>query len=291
MDPPSGPTTDVSATDGAPPKKPNIILCGTARNCERYLDAVFANIKDLATLFADIRIVVAYDASSDKTLYQLVRQKSEWRDKMEILVGQEPLTHQRTVNIARARNRLMQHMRSAFDVAEWPYFIMMDLDDVCAGKLQLAPLARVLSESDQWDTCSFNRAGYYDIWALSVKPYIYSCWGFHDPLTVVHTMQDYIIDLLRETPDHRYLEVLSAFNGFAIYKSAIFFQCHYDWRMPKKYMSLADLQANQQILGFRATFSPLDQQTNEPDCEHRHFHMQAKYDFGARIMICPEHIF
>jgi hypothetical protein len=168
---------------------------------------------------------------------------------------------------------------------------MMDMDDVCAKPIKLEPLDRVMKETDKWDSCSFNRAGYYDIWALSYPPYIYSCWGWVDPVTVVHTMQDDIIYKLRETPDHEYFPVLSAFNGFAVYKTPIFLKCCYDWRMPKKYMRLQDLQANQQILGFRASFSPLDKQTDEADCEHRHFHMQAIYDYGARVVICPEEIF
>jgi hypothetical protein len=269
----------------------NAFICGTARNCEKHIAAVFRNIDQIATLFNKVHILVAYDQSNDKTLLELTKQKKTHPENMDILLGApEQLTRIRTQNISRARNALLDKMRE-FDSNEFPFFIMLDLDDICASPIRLDPLRRVLSEPSKWDCCSFNRAGYYDVWALSYHPYIYSCWGWYNSETVVEVMRDDIIYKLRETPDHEYLRVLSAFNNLAIYKTSMFLKCAYDWRMPKKYMTMKELSANQQILGFRHSWSPLDKQTDEPDCEHRHFHMQATYEQGARVMISPEHIF
>lgn len=269
-----------------------IFICGTARNCETYLDAVFANIQKIADLFNDYRIIIEFDISSDKTLLKLIQYKKIHGNKMDIFINGKTLSNHRTQNISNARNLYLNRMREvSLSGYTAKYFIALDLDNVCVGEMDLDVFTRAMERDDKWDSVSFNRTGYYDIWALSIDDYIYSCWGWLSPWEVVDHIKKYIIDKLDKIPADKFAECLSAFNGFAIYKIASFIDCNYDWRMPKQYMKLEDLQRQQKILWGVGSISPLDKQTDEPDCEHRAFHMQAIHKNGARIRISPEKLF
>lgn len=268
----------------------NVFICGTVRNCEPYLDAVFQNIRAISSLFADAHIIVAYDDSQDKSLLKLTQHKREYGDKMDILLNSNPLSRIRTENISNARNKLIARMRE-LSAEERPYFIMMDMDNVCENQPNLDVLRRAFQLESQWDTISFNRANYYDIWALSISPYIYSCWGWHGAQSIVDLTRKFIIDKLDQVPTGELLECRSAFNGFAVYKTTPFLKCAYDWKMPKQYMSLEELNANHAAVEYRYTNTNLYEQTDEPDCEHRAFHMEASAKYGARIMISPEILF
>jgi hypothetical protein len=254
------------------------------------LDDVFVNISRLAELFADFHIIIAFDLSEDKSLLKLTQKKQELGNKMDILVNRDPLSTRRTENISNARNACLGKLRN-LDPTASDYFIMIDMDNVCAGAMNLDVFRRAMDRSDRWDSVSFNRYGYYDLWALSIDEYVYSCWGWHVPWQVVEHMRTYIIDKLGKIPADEFAECRSAFNGFAVYKVAKFIDCHYDWRMPKQYMNLEELLRQQRILWNMGTHSPLDVQTDEPDCEHRAFHMMAIAKNGARIRISPECIF
>lgn len=269
-----------------------VFICGTVRNCERFLEPVFNNIKKIIELFSDFHIIISFDDSIDNTLLVLTQYKQIFGDKMDILVNRNPLSIHRTENISNARNACLNRMRvkteSGF-VAD--YFIMMDMDDVCSGAMDIDVLKRAMNKSEQWESVSFNKHGYYDLWALSIDSYIYSYLGWTYPIHVAETMRTYIINKLSKIPLDSFADCRSAFNGFAVYKTSIFLNCHYDWRMPKQYMTITELSENKRILDNMETKSPLYEQTDEPDCEHRPFHMMAIAKYGARIRITPERLF
>lgn len=278
-----------------------IFICGTARNCAAHLDAVFANINKLAGLFQDYRIIIAFDKASeestdnskDETLLKLKQHKQIHGGKMDVLVNRNPLSKHRTQNICNARNTYLNRIRDIALIEDYAakYFIAFDMDDACAGKMDVEVFKRAMEREEKWDSVSFNRTGYYDAWALSVDEYVYSCWGWWSPYEVIDHMRNYIIDKLTNTPADEFVECHSAFSGFAVYKTALFLNCNYDWRMPKRYMKLEELQRQQKILWGVGSISPLEEQTDEPDCEHRAFHMMAIHENGARIRISPEKLF
>jgi hypothetical protein len=43
-------------------------ICGTVRNCGKYLEKVFSNIEKIGTIFDEYVIIVYYDVSNDNTL-------------------------------------------------------------------------------------------------------------------------------------------------------------------------------------------------------------------------------
>jgi hypothetical protein len=180
-----------------------------------------------------------------------------------------------------------------YDADEWTHFIMMDFDDVCDTPIQMSVLQKYLGVEwiDRWDALSFNREFYYDIWALSFMPYWYSCWGFKDPRSVVYIMREEITRKLAALGPDELFECDSAFNGFAIYRCSKFVGSNYDWHLPKAYITKQQLDLNMAAIGFREPLTPYPEISLESDCEHRHFHMRAKRDFGARIFISPMCLF
>lgn len=268
-------------------------VCGTVYKCEDYIERVFQNIEQIKAAFDDIHILVSYDVSEDKSLLKLVNFKRKY-DKYDIHVNTNPRSGVRTENISNARNWLLAKMRKLlktpeYDEHEWTHFIMMDFDDVCSEPIQLPVLEKYLDDEwiHQWDALSFNREWYYDIWALSFEPFLYSCWGFHDPWTVVYIIREDIMRRLADMDKDTLFECESAFNGFSMYRCSKFLGSHYDWRLSKQFITEEQMTHNIGALGYRQPLTPFHEISQESDCEHRHFHMKAKHEFGARIFISP----
>jgi glycosyltransferase involved in cell wall biosynthesis len=262
-------------------------VLGTARNCERYIVDVFKNIDQIVSLFDDFRIIVAYDCSIDGTLDALYEQSksNRFKDRMKVFVNQQKMSKKRTKNIARARNCVLEEaLKQRNSDAEWEYFIMMDLDDVCCGKMNLNVLKYHLMNPYQWDSLSFNRHFYYDIWALSYSPYTVSCWNFGPTKSpqLVSRMRDDITEKLHMLDDNELFDCESAFNGFAIYKFDKFMTSRYDHH-PSQYVSVEDMMF---LISEHFRSDPLTS-----DCEHRSFHHSAKVREGARIRISPMILF
>lgn len=288
--------------------KYSCFICGTVFNVEPYIDKVFSNIKKLASSFKEIRIILSYDASSDNTLARLLNYKSDpdFPYQIDMIINQNPRTNIRTQNISNARNRILEHINNLVDshqcpLNEWTHMIMMDMDDKGATYFHEDVLERALMRDD-WDSISFNRLWYYDIWALSLKPFVYSYFSWKpsenmtsnlgtDPGTTSYIMREHVVSKLRELDRGELLECQSAFNGFAIYKTAKFLDCRYDWRIPVYLMSLSDLEENRRAFALADPTVPFHEVSFDPDCEHRHFHLQAIRKNQARIRISPEILF
>lgn len=281
-------------------------ICGCVRNCAQYLPAVFANIEKIAELFDDYQIVIAYDKSTDMSLRVLCDLKKRI-PKLEILVNRKLLNDFRTENIANARNDLLQYMRKWRETSlntDFNYFIMIDMDDVCAGTMNLDVLRkhidieRNMNKSNKsnntvqlWDALSFNRDIYYDAWALSIGPYAFSCWHFPNGGEIVRIIREYIQTKLAEIAGsedpNKLLECMSAFNGFAIYRMSKFKNVQYEWSVEKNIEIISpELIENMA----KVVEQPLSLHRPD-DCEHRYFHIRATQLNGARICISPDYLF
>lgn len=263
-------------------------ICGCARNCEIFLPYVFANIEKIGALFDEYKILIAYDRSDDKTLRVLCNLKKRF-PSMEIMVNPNPVTPFRTQNIANARNQMLRYIRRE-NRNDYNYFIMIDLDDVCCGDIDTSVLDRYLKPERvlDWDSLSFNRKIYYDLWALSVEPYVYSCWHFSNGRKVVNDMRDYIKTKLDNIPKGELLECLSAFNGFAIYRKDMFDNVEYEWNIHK---NIEIIPRDLVVKNINIVNDRIIQNNTEEDCEHRYFHIRATQLNGARIRISPECLF
>ena len=258
----------------------NCCICGTVKNVGPYLDKIFSNIEQLGSLFENYVIIFYYDHSTDNTLQKMKDyQQKVGQDKFIFYVNKVEVSKYRTIRIANARNGCLQMIRSQF--SDYPFFIMIDCDDKCSENVKPQVLQKYLRRND-WDSLSFNKKYYYDIWALSIRPYMFSCHHFQKNQT--NTMHQYITKLLKEVKTGGLLKCASAFNGFAIYRTNKFLNCAYDGKFRIDLLPINYLKKNIQVCKSEIFLGP-------EDCEHRSFHMQAIQQNGARIRISPEIVF
>ena len=170
----------------------------------------------------------------------------------------------------------------------------MDMDDVCSAPIRINLLKKYIENDENWDSLSFNRNIYYDIWALSIDSYLLSCWHFHDSIAIAKMIQ-YVKNKLFELNENELLECRSAFNGFAIYKKSKFVDCFYDWEIKNTYNLITEeeVKKNEKEVGLSFTLNKSYHSMINPltDCEHRYFHMKAIEKNNAKIRISPLNLF
>jgi hypothetical protein len=284
----------------------NCVIGLCVYNNERGLPSVLSNIVKISQskLFDKITVVAFYDASADKSYsilesfknqhsksgpgfsHELIETVIISNHKKEIRMSfgnaSRVIDKSRTMRLANARNEILNYMRFAHKRGQAnKYFIMMDSNEyACVGQINIDTLRSAIQRSDEWDSISFDReAGYYDYWALSFDPHIYS---FYHVQNKDETLQDMVasfatkLNTSRDSQD--LIPVYSAFNGFAIYKTNMFLNCSYS--------SLIHIQLFPKQLLPRKLLNRF-----KNDCEHRKFHLEAIKKNGARIMVSPLSIF
>ena len=250
--------------------KTKMVVAGCCKNVGRFLPKLFNNIDQLRSLF-DIKVIFAHDHSSDNTLTQLESYYFKNLDNCKILLcdNRQP---ERTVRIASARNSIMDFVKRNY--AEHDLLCFLDMDDIINAPFNLSTFTKAIDLWDKWDALSFNRTGYYDIWALRYEPYILPCWswGKDSHKAVVHIQNDVIskLDLLR---DDELLPVKSAFNGIALFKIEKFYNIRFNGLFKTLYY--------QNPFPF-IHIPPYD------DCEWVNFHENARIVHpDLRVMVSP----
>jgi hypothetical protein len=268
-------------------------FCGPVRNCGKYLDKVFANIEKLGSLFEDYKICIFYDKSDDNTLEVLKKYQNK-NTRLFLFVNKTFISNYRTHRLAYARNFCLDFIKNNCPLEEYPYFFMMDFDDVNCKHVNPEILKKYLHRDD-WDGLSFNTSPkYYDIWALSIYPYCFSynhfknIPGLHD----YYSIQTFITNKLNNLNKDELLKCISSFNGFSIYRANKFLNCLYDGRIRVDLLPKSYLLAHAKAAKSGVIFPDLNHvKAFHEDCEHRAFHLQAINDNNAKIRISPEVLF
>jgi hypothetical protein len=260
-------------------------ICGTVKNCAYYLENVFNNIEQIVKLFRSYYIIIYYDDSNDDTLQMLLKFKAKFN--MHIHKNKSYKSIYRTHRLAFGRNYCLHIINKNF--SHYKYFIMMDFDDVCSNKIDISVLKKHICNDKLWDAISFNKEHYYDIWALSIKPYVFSYAHFNNYEEVLSNMSLYVKDQLSKLNKNKLLRCLSAFNGFSIYKTSVFKDCKYDGNIRLDLIPSNYLKENICINNSTIVFNDKDWlHAKYEDCEHRSFHLEAIIKKKARIFISPE---
>ena len=248
---------------------------------EKGLPAVFDNIDEVAKLFEEVVVIISQDFSPDKTAEICLAY--ERQKKVRIQWPNHGFEGCRTERIANARNAILKEVYTNY--ADWDFFIMMDTNDYsCVTKIDTSVLDEYLTRED-WDALSFNREPYYDIWALSFSPFLSSCWHFEKALQTIDRTKSAFIAKLKSIKDHQLLEVESAFGGFAIYRTNKFDGCYYNGKFDGGLFTNIQYIRNTEAAGSKLLMRQIG------DCEHRAFHMMAKKNNKAKIMVSPKKLF
>ena len=266
-------------------------ICGPVRNCGPFLDKVLQNIEKIGSIFDDYEILIFYDKSNDNTLEKL-KDYQKRNSRLKFYVNKTLVSKYRTHRLAYARNFCLNYVKS-LDLNDYPFFIMMDFDDVNCKEVNPQVLQKYLARDD-WDGLSFNTTpNYYDIWALSIYPYTFSYNHFKN--TNRHNydvIQNYIVNKLNRLKQGQLLRCMSSFNGFSIYRTSKFLNTYYDGKIrleliPKDYILAHAKAANSELI-----FHDYGHIKGKyEDCEHRAFHIQAINKDNAKIMITKDVLF
>ena len=269
-------------------------ICGCAKDVGSYLDDVFNNIGFMGELFDDFHIIIYYDESDDNTLVKLNEYYEYYQSKMTVLIGEDQLTNVRTQNIANARNGILKKIKE-LNHDDFQYFIMMDMDEVCSCKFNKHALNNYLQYERtnnplSWDALSFNRIMYYDLWALSIDPYGFSCNHYENTHKVknqmIHFLKEELGKIVLKNPNTGLLPCISAFNGFAIYRKNKFVDIKYEWNIHKTLVIYPREKID--AMSHAVFQQPI---SRHDDCEHRYFHIRASQLNKARICISPSCLF
>ena len=264
-------------------------ICGPVKNCGPYINKVLENVEKIGALFDEYKIILFYDHSKDDTLEKLKKFK-EKNKHFGFYMNPRVVSSFRTHNIAFARNYCIRRIREKY--SDYPFFIMMDFDDVNCKNVHPEVLRKYLGRQD-WDALSFNTTPkYYDIWGLSIYPYSFSYNHFINNNRYYDIIQNYVDDKLKKLPEGGLLSCLSSFNGFSIYRTSKFLDCYYDGKIrmdliPKRLIDIHSFITQSPIIYKK--YITVDGRFE--DCEHRAFHMQAVFKNNAKIRISPEILF
>ena len=263
----------------------NIALCFCVRNCEPYLKKIFSNIDSMRKLSFNIYCVFIYDNCSDNS--SVLLKEYEKTNKNIIVKEIENKSPTRTVRISKARNTCLNIIYNY--IKNIDYHIMIDCDDVCCNPWNLNLLNYILNnvDNDDWDCISFNRNEYYDIWALMFDNFIHNSWGYGiNSRTVMNIMKNEINNKLLNSKTNS-IEVMSAFNGFCIYKTEKFKNIRYEGL----YGNIRPLISNDDLFKtvnyLKTTYNlsvKLDINNYNQCCEHLYYNLSA-HKKGCKIKI------
>ena len=142
--------------------------------------------------------------------------------------------------------------------------------------------------TNDWDCISFLRNGKYNnISSLSIQPYVYSVFHFKKYNNVMNYMKKYIMDLIDDYKNNNMnlIEVLSAYNGFSIYKKSKFINCTFDSMINKDLFPEGSIENEQSILNEEIT------DVLKNDSEFRKYNLEAINKNNSKIRICLKDLF
>lgn len=257
------------------------LICGCVKNCEKYLYDVFKNIQKIQKLFKKSKIIISFDISNDFTLKTLIELKKYF--DIDIIINKDALTNSRTVNIERARNKILNKIYNEYN--DYDYFIMIDMDDVSSKPININVLQEVFDENkvNIWDGLFFNNANYYDFWALNFKDFQYSCWHSSNVKQLINLMNR---EFKQESEGKEFIECQSAFGGFGIYKINRFINCNYRSLIDLTLFNTQPIKNVYEKYGIQYMFNP-----NIYDCEHRYFHLNAIKENNVKLFIYNKNLF
>lgn len=234
------------------PKNHSVLVCGCARDVEKYLPGVLKNFARIGALFKDARYAVCENDSKDKTLDVLRSWKRDDTANRSVisLTGLDKRFKTRTERLPECRNALLDALweKSA------DFMIMMDMDGICEEPI---PEESILScfkyPLDGWAAMTANISSkYYDIWALRSEWCPYDCWKmvWNRPpdMTSDQAVEKFIHAHKKHIPrDLQQIEVESAFGGLGVYQTRFLKGCRYSRKSTFHDMDVEHCAFNQAI--------------------------------------------
>jgi hypothetical protein len=249
-------------------RKEDVAVVGIVRNVQGDLKTDIDRIKSSLSDFAKIRWFLVESDSSDLSVDALEAASQSEENFHYISLGNlEERFGSRTERMAFARNRYLHELTDNSVFNSVTYVVIADFNNL-NSQISRDSIRSCWSHND-WDVCTANQSGkYYDIWALRHQLWSPNdCWEQHafyrkfmrNPekalFVALHSRMIHIPE------DSEWIEVESAFGGFAIYKK--------DHLLRARYLGI---KSDGQVV-----------------CEHVLMHEQMRLE-GSRIFLNPRMI-
>lgn len=246
------------------PMRGSVIVVGIVRDIEKSLSQDIERLTKALSKFSRIDWHLVESGSADASVTVLQQYANTLANfSFQHLEHLDNLS--RTENMAQARNAYLKYLRADSRLDQYDFVIIADFNNL--NKKISVSAVHSCFKRDDWDVVTANQSGrYYDAWAL--RHPIWSpndCWEQHAFYRKYSRFPESAITfsmrsrMLRIPRDSEWIEVDSAFGGFAIYRSS--------------------------VLTSQSNYSGIT-----PDgkrvCEHVPFHSALKLD-GATIFINP----
>jgi hypothetical protein len=275
----------------------NLVICMTCRNVGVHLPYIFANLERL--IGYTLHFIFVYDNCIDNTETLLNEFKAK-HDNVHISHLKNNNSKMRTVRIANARNECLRILKEV----DTDFHIFLDPDDRNINKWNINVIDEYIKFRNDWDCISFNVNPYYDTWALQTKEFMWHSWGWGDHSSNVNEiLRKHTENKLSDTNDD--IEVISAFCGFAIYRTKKFNGLKYIGNInefPKKFFKKEEInksisfinkfipaKINKDLMSDKNYFRGWEVILPGEICEHIYYHTQAHRN-GNKIKISKKEL-
>jgi hypothetical protein len=114
----------------------------------------------------------------------------------------------------------------------------------------------------------------------------FNCHDYEKIVSATRSNFQILLNDYKTTKPGELIPVYSAFNGFAIYRTAKFLNCNYSTVIDISLFPEYSIENNEMMTGYKTQLDVYN-----CDCEHRHFHLEAIKKNNARIRVSTKHIF
>jgi hypothetical protein len=207
-----------------------ILICGLVRNGEETVKAAYKNIfSAFSNTNFKIQWLIIESDSEDNTILELEEISKMDSDFKYLTLGELKNTYPlRTDRIAHCRNTYVEKIRNDPTYKNIEYVAVADMDGV--NNLLNKDGINSCWAHQNWDVCAANQSGpYYDIWALRHKDWSPNdCWHQFNFLekfsknSAQNILSAVYSKMIPIPIDTDWIQVESAFGGFAIYKKNLF---------------------------------------------------------------------
>lgn len=215
-------------------KNKKVIICSTIKNEIKNLDNFFKKIDSFIDKFDDYHIVFVESDSTDGSA-DIINNYLKNR-KGNIIKKDFSEKFNRVHKLEICRNEYLAYIRNSPLLKNFDYLMVMDADGV-NNKLNAEKIINSIKK-ENWNAIFANQSIlYYDIFALRIKNFITANFISNIKKDIDNNKYKKIKEnifnnltkffYLNKFFDERYIEVISAFGGFGIYRLKVILEFKY----------------------------------------------------------------
>ncbi len=217
-------------------KNKKIVFAGCAKDCEKYLEKTLNNINYYSSLFEESYLIIVENGSKDRTR-EILKSK---KNPNSYYLFEDHLDEYRTrgERLERARNKIIEKIKSEPNLRNCDLLIILDLDDIGEYRIDnkniLKSLEFLFSKKNIAGIFANQLGTYFDIWALRDEKYCKNdFWAefLQNICAKAYPIDKISPEILEEVRDSYInkktytfdinqdpINVHSAFGGFGVYK-------------------------------------------------------------------------